>query len=258
MKTLIISFLLPFFVSGCLATTTNGLPNPAGGRLDVRLESSPLGKNVKAPTVLVAHGSSGVTNNNREIARILNTWGYNSVIVDHYTLRGIARHVRKEAPGARGEDRALDIIEAARWVEKQEWHSGKIAVVGFSRGGGGVLTLINEQQMRNLGIVSDSKPNPISASVAYYPSCYNNPVPSNPSMPTQVHLAEQDDLARPLWCVFSPMHENYTVYRYKDATHAFDENIPSGVVLEFSHRYDRKDTNLSRERLKEFLDKNLK
>ncbi len=258
MKNLIIPLLLPFVLSGCLATTTTGLPNPAGGRLDVRLESSPLDKNVKAPTVLLAHGSAGVTNNHREIARTLNSWGYNSVIVDHYTLRGITRHVRKEAPGARSEDRALDIVEAARWVEKQEWHSGKIAVVGFSRGGSAVLTLINEQQMRNLGIVSDSKPNPISVSVAYYPSCYNNPVPSNPSMPTQVHLAEDDDLARPLWCVFSPMHENYSVYRYNGATHAFDETSTPGTVLEFSHRYDRKATNSSREKVKEFLDKHLK
>lgn len=259
MKKLIIIMLAPLLISGCLSTIkVSGLPSSSGGTRDIILEASRADKNSKAPTVLLAHGSGGVTHNNRDLSLILNRWGYNSVIIDHYTLRGIARHTGRQVAGARGEDRAIDIIEAARWVEKQEWHFGKIAVVGFSQGGGAVLTLIDDQRMRSLGAVSDAKPIPISASIAYYPSCAFNPVPRNPSMPTQVHLAEEDDLARPVWCNFAYTHENYAVHRYAGATHSFDENIPPGAVLAFTHRVDRKSTNLSREKVKEFLDKNLK
>lgn len=62
----------------------------------------------------------------RDMASTLNSWGYNAVVVDHYTLRGIAApHTGVAVHGARGEDRALDFIETGRWVQQQSWHQGK-------------------------------------------------------------------------------------------------------------------------------------
>jgi dienelactone hydrolase len=255
MKKLLFLIPLSLILTGCLATTVDGITTSSGEKIPVRIESSLADKTKKMPTVLIAHGSAGVTNSNRSLSPVINQWGYNAVIVDHYSLRGITSHTGREVAGATGTDRAKDLIETAKWVEKQPWHQGKIAVVGFSRGGGAVLTLVNERLMNNIGY--EKKDIPISSASAFYPSCYYNPVPDKPYIPTQVQLAEKDDLAYISFCNF-PRENPYEVFVHKNATHSFDENIPASARLIFTHRYDNSSTKKSRELLREFLDKNLK
>lgn len=255
MKKLFFAFFLSFVLSGCTATVV--IKQSDSEASSFRVESSPADKNKKSPTVLIGHGSGGVTAAPRELVSLVNSWGYNAVIIDHYTLRGISRHTGREVQGATGKDRARDFIDAGRWVNKQDWHQGKIAVVGFSQGGGGVLTLVDEKKMREYEFVTDKKSNPISAASAFYPSCYFNPVPKSPSMPTQIHLAGADDLARPSFCYFHS-RESYEIHTYENATHSFDEYIHSSVQLSFTHKFDRKITLESRNRLKLFLDAHLK
>ncbi len=249
-------------LAGCLATQSPVIKRSSGEALPVRLEVHPVGKSekepaVKAPTVIVGHGSAGVAAVHREMASTLNRWGYNAVVIDHYTLRGISIHTGRLAPGATGEDRALDFIETGRWIEQQPWHQGKIAVVGFSQGGGGVLALVNDTNMRNRGYVSDARPNPISVASAFYPSCFFSPPPVKPSMPTQVHLAEMDDLARVSYCGLGN-DAPYRIHLYKGATHSFDESLSAAIRLSFTHRYDPRATRESRENLKRFLDEQLR
>lgn len=93
--------------------------------------------------MLLAHGSDGVSGHHRRWAINVRDWGYNAVIIDHYTLRGIKRHTGVFLTGVMGHDRALDMIGVASWVKSQSWHQGKIAVIGFSQGGGGVLALMD-------------------------------------------------------------------------------------------------------------------
>lgn len=159
-------------LSGHLAAQSPTITRSSGEVLPIRLELRTLGRGEKAPTVIVGHGSGGLAAMHREMGSTLNSWGYNAVVIDHYSLRGIAVHTGKVVLGARGEDRALDFIETGRWIAQQPWHEGKIAVVGFSQGGGGVLTLVNDRNMRNLDYVSDAQPNPISVASAFYPSCF--------------------------------------------------------------------------------------
>lgn len=249
--------LTALVLSGCIATTSPTIQRASGEILPVKLEVSLNINKVRAPTILIGHGANGVGENNTELARILNAWGYNSVIIDHYTLRGISPHTGNAINGLIGPYRALDFIESARWVLKQEWHQGKVAVVGFSQGGAGVLTLINDRTMRNLDYISDENPNPLSVAVAYYPSCGLSPVPSNPSMPTQIHLAEDDDLDFISTCQFQSDNP-YEVHIYKGATHSFDARISQGARLIFTHRYDVKSTNESRDNLKRFLDSKMR
>ncbi len=45
---------------------------------------------------------------------------------------------------------------------------------------------------------------------------------------------------------------------YKGATHSFDENLPSGAILRFTHRYDPSVTKESRVHLRRFLDANMR
>ena len=257
------SFKLFFFLfscislAGCLATQSPVIKRSTGETVPIKLEVHTLSKPAQSPTVIVAHGSGGVSEMHRSMASTLNKWGYNAVVIDHYTLRGITRHTGMAVQGARGEDRALDFIEAGRWVQQQDWHKGKIAVVGFSQGGGGVMALVNDLTLRSRNYISEANPNPISVASAFYPSCGITSPPRQPSMPTQVHLAEKDDLAFIFLCGFRA-DSPYQVHLYKGATHSFDENFPSGAILKFTHRYDSKVTNESRLNLRNFLDTNLR
>ena len=244
-------------LSGCVATQSPLIKDVSGQPLPIKLEVLALSKPEKAPTVIVGHGSGGLQAMHRQMANTLNSWGYNAVVIDHYSLRGIGAHTGTSVAGARGEDRALDFIETGRWIEQQPWHRGKIAVVGFSQGGGGVLALVNDRALRNREYVSDSRPNPISVAAAFYPSCFLNPPPFPPSMPTQVHLAEMDDLARISYCGLDK-DSPYQVHLYKEATHSFDESLPAGIRLSFTHRYSPRATQESRDNLKRFLDQHLR
>ncbi|MBM3361903.1 MAG: hypothetical protein FJY42_04430 [Betaproteobacteria bacterium] len=244
-------------LSGHLAAQSPTITRSSGEVLPIRLELRTLGRGEKAPTVIVGHGSGGLAAMHREMGSTLNSWGYNAVVIDHYSLRGIAVHTGKVVLGARGEDRALDFIETGRWIAQQPWHEGKIAVVGFSQGGGGVLTLVNDRNMRNLDYVSDAQPNPISVASAFYPSCFFSPPPAKPSIPTQVHLAEMDDLARVSYCGLGD-DSPYRVHLYKGATHSFDESFSPFARLGFTQRYNPRATRESRENLKKFLDEHLR
>jgi predicted alpha/beta-fold hydrolase len=81
------------------------------------------------PTVVLAHGSAGVSANHYWWADVINKWGYNAVIIDHYTLRGISRHTGRPVDGARMRDRAKDFADVVAWVGTQPWHKGKISIV---------------------------------------------------------------------------------------------------------------------------------
>lgn len=245
-------------LSGCLATPSPTIQRSSGETVPIRLEVKLYSETVSAPTVIIGHGSGGISVMHRDMASTLNSWGYNAVVVDHYTLRGIAApHTGVAVHGARGEDRALDFIETGRWVQQQSWHQGKIAVVGFSQGGGGVLALVNDRILRNLNYISDSHPNPIAAAAAFYPSCAITSPPRQPSMPTQIHLAEKDDLAFISACGFGA-NTPFEIHLYKEATHSFDESFHVNVRLRFTHRFDPAVTRQSRQHLRQFLDTHLR
>lgn len=253
----VLSTVAGVLLAGCVATQSPVIKRSSGETVPIKLIVHSLPKPSTAPTVIVGHGSGGVAPMHVSLASTLNEWGYNAVVVDHYTLRGISRHTGVAVHGARGEDRAQDFIEAGRWIQQQDWHKGKVAVVGFSQGGGGVLALVNDRVLRNLDYISDSRPNPISLAAAFYPSCAITSPPLQPSMPTQIHLAEKDDLAYISACGFGA-RSPYEIHLYKGATHSFDENLPSGAILRFTHRYDPSVTKESRLHLRRFLDANMR
>jgi len=254
---LLLSATVVALLSGCVATQSPVIKRSSGETLPITLTVNSLQKPTTAPTVIIGHGSGGVAAVHTTLASTLNAWGYNAVVIDHYTLRGISRHTGVAVHGARGEDRAMDFIEVGRWIQQQDWHQGKIAVVGFSQGGGGVLALVNERVLRNLDYISDDRPNPISVAAAFYPSCTITSPALQPSMPTQVHLAEKDDLAFVSACGFGA-NTPYQVHLYKGATHSFDESFPPGAVLRFTHRYDPSVTQESRLYLRRFLDTHMR
>ncbi len=248
----LVIFLLSLCLTGCAAPLTS----KDGKKLPINLSEYKAHKDRPAATVLISHGSDGVQRHHHEWARLVQSWGYNAVIVDHYSLRGISMHVGVVLPNMRGEHRARDLVESAKWIKEQSWHRGKISVIGFSQGGSGVMALVNSKDWGFHKILVKDEAMPISSAVAFYPGCSISFPPLTPSMPVQVHLAGEDTLAFTGYC--EPLTDkNYVVHRYQNATHAFDVYLGS-FKPSFHHRYDANITAKATKHTKDFLDKNLK
>lgn len=237
---------------------THRLKSGEGVDLPVRVTAYPVDENKVAPTVLIAHGSDGVSGYHTEWARRIRSWGYNAIIIDHYTLRGITIHTGRVIEGARGEDRARDMVHAAHWILQQPWHQGKLAAIGISQGGAGVLALsAKQEELDYYKITRKGEKVPYSAVIALYPGCSIFAPPIKPTIAVQMHLASDDTLANPAFC--SPLDDSlYEVNTYQGATHSFDMYLSPHIRLPFVHRYDPKIAIEFQERAKVFLDKHLK
>lgn len=259
-------------LTGCVATgpkapvtvqpglgKSMNLVDAAGKELPVRVVGR-FGDDRPKPTVIVGHGSAGVTPTEYEQAHHAMGWGYNAVVVDHYTARGIKRHTGMRVSGGLPDDRAADMVAVARWVKQQPWHQGKMALIGISQGGAGVWALANESNMRSHSAISvtDDDLRLISVGIAMYPACAPDLAspPRDPVFPVQLHIGGADDLALPRWCETfgNPKYEKHV---YQGATHSFNN---AGVIpnnTRFTHRYDREADKLSQSRIKEYLARHL-
>ena len=253
---ILVGMLVLVGLGGC--TSNLQLKNQDGTSLPVSMEAFPVDQNKSAPTVLISHGSDGVQRSHKEWATRVQSWGYNAVVIDHYSMRGISHHTGQVLPNMRGEDRARDLVKAGHWISNQPWHKGKIAAIGFSQGGAGVLVLGGKREnLEFYKILKEGEANPYAVAIAFYPACGISSPSVTPSMPIQLHLAMRDGLALVSHC--SPIDDPlYEVHRYKDATHAFDVSIPSSMKLSFSHHYDLDIAEQSRKKTRDFLDKHLK
>ena len=234
---------------------TEVLKNTDGTDSKLQVVYERVSKTAKAPTVILAHGSAGVSANNHWWANVINEWGYNTVIVDHYTLRGIYRHTGRMVEGARMRDRAKDFADVANWIGKQPWHEGRISIIGFSMGGGGVMAFVNTDLMQEIGVMPAVNLNQVVAAVAFYPSCLFRKPPPQPRIPVLVFLGGRDDLAKPEYC--GEMNDaKFLIKTFPDATHSFDENLPFAVTT-FTQRYNSNAVSESKEMMKIFLDKHM-
>lgn len=272
MKKSLMNVCFAALLTGCVATApktsvtvqpslsrTNNLVDANNQELPVKIAVR-FGDDRPKPTVIVGHGSAGVTPIEYEQARHAFGWGYNAVVVDHYTARGIKRHTGMRVAGGLPDDRAADMVAVARWVKQQPWHQGKIALIGISQGGAGIWALANEKNMRSHSSiqVTDEDLKLIDVGVAMYPACAPDLAspPRNPSFPVQLHIGEADDLALPRWCeTFG--NPKYEKHLYAGATHSFNyaRVIPNNT--RFTHRYDQAADKLSQSRIKDYLSRHL-
>lgn len=249
-------FTLFTFISLHCNAATEILKNSDGTDSKLKVYYQRVSNTNAQPTVILAHGSAGVGANLYWWADVVYKWGYNTVIVDHYTLRGISRHTGKTVDGARMRDRAKDFSDVVSWVDKQPWHKGKMSIVGYSQGGGGVMAFISAELMHEIGVMPDVDISQVVAAVAYYPSCLFRKPPPHPRIPVLMFLGGRDDLAKPEYCgeISDPL---YAVKMFPDATHSFDENLPF-VVTAFTQRYNSVAVDESREMLRKFLDTHMR
>jgi dienelactone hydrolase len=212
-------------------------------------------------TVLVSHGSGCLEQQSHNWAKQLNEWGYNAVVIDHCTTRGIRRYTQSGVGPPvelQPRDKALDYILIAKWLEEQAWHKGKVGVIGFSMGGTGVLKLIDDNFSSNT-LASTNKAY-IDAAVAFYPECKRDRPPQNPTIPTLIHHGESDELALSRRCKYAELqHPNYQIMLYANVHHSFDDKTGDGRGTNIKgeskilRRYDREADNKSRASTKEFL-----
>ena len=243
-------------LAGCLSVTTqSGIAALDGSALPVRVTVYKATSEGARPTVLVAHGSDGPAQLYHNLAQEIVSWGFNGVVIDHYTLRGIqAPHTGRVVPNARPEDRARDILATARWVEAQPWHQGGMGVVGASQGGSGVFALVNRSYMEWLGHMRAGERYPLTAASTFYPGCGLHTPPPVPALPTQLNLAEREDLDFIVRCG-ATAHPLYERHLYAGATHAWDSQIgePRRSQLIFTQEFNAEVTRLSRQRAREFF-----
>jgi len=168
-------------------------------------------------TVILAHGCSGVTGHENHIAKFFANEGFHAVVVDSYAYRGLPTgHQPKfcvNNPVSR-DDRLEEIYKTVEWIKQQDWHQGKIFLVGFSHGG---MAAIAASKKRYKGI---------DKAVAFYPYCYSWDH-GEPYIPIQVHTGELDDwtpasLCRGMYDGFFRKFDKGQLFEYKGAYHGFD------------------------------------
>lgn len=211
------------------------------------------------PTVIWLHGCAGLVGNHKQSwVNDLSSWGYNTVVIDAFTPRGI-RSVCKNTFVFPRLQFGYDAYYVAKWIKSQPWGQGKIAVIGYSFGAGAILEMVHPNTLKQeFGDVV------ISAGVAYYPWCQS--MSYNPAViPIQFHLAGNDEITPPGHCTDlgkKVWKEQAKIEYYNGAAHGFD--IPGiNMMLETQMgpklvRWSNNDDQESRKRTKIFLDEKLK
>lgn len=260
MKKNLFLLALCFIVAGC----STGFKNSQGEEQPFQIHTFLV--NTPAPTVMVSHGSGCLTQNFFAWARELNAWGYNAIVIDHCSARGVNRYTGQFPPkNLAAIDKAKDYAALAEWVKAQDWHKGKIAVVGFSRGGAGVLMFANDSILKNTGELNLAQMKLIDVGVAYYPGCTPHKPPKTPHLPVLIHHGLSDNLAVPTQCNYPDLTDpNYHIVLYEGVYHTFDVvgpditgTGPTGRPY-VARRYNREADLKSRDITRNFLDNHLK
>ncbi len=214
-------------------------------------------KSGKAPTVLIAHGCDGAQRSQsyRQWARQISSWGYNAIVVDSYSKRGINNTCNNTSAVVLRQG-AEDLIKTAAWVQEQDWHAGKIGMIGFSRGGSVALTVANQGLLLKGNVLKAGESSKISAIVAYYPWCFQGSHTDKPNAPTLLLLGAKDDWTPISRCnLEAKTDSNYQINIYPNAGHAFDMSYPPRTVYGHHLFYDGEADVASRKATREFFDR---
>lgn len=207
-----------------------------------------VGKKSPSPTIVYAHGCSGWDDYEKSKALLINSWGFNVVVPKYTKSRGFSNG--KNPTCTRGwlvyspAARASDLNNIAIWVKKQDWHQGKIGLIGFSLGAGaGEYVLFNPiDEFRWDGIV------------VFYPNCRVPDMVENNLIPHQFHLPDKDENF--YRCMERNISKTRNYFIYEGATHSFDNNWRGRNRN--GYQYDPAATRLSFDRVSNFFELNLR
>jgi dienelactone hydrolase len=212
-----------------------------------------------APTVIVGHGCDGVSAHYEAWAKQINSWGYNTILLDSFGPRGYYRGVCNSGSRVAPFTRLGDVREAVEKIKASDYHSGKIGYIGFSHGGAVAMQVATADE--TVGV---------DAVVAYYPNCKGNALFykdkqgvdgnkdfSNPTVPTVLMLGAKDEWTPIKFCLDFNKAGKYEVNIYDNASHAFDINLPYRSFAGHTLWYDAVADKDSREKTKNFFQKQL-
>lgn len=180
------------------------------------------------PAVIILHGSSGVNPGERVWAERMNALGYASFVVDSFTGRGIKSTEKDQTQLSMTADIA-DAYAALRLLATDpRIDKGRIAVMGFSRGGVAALysTLEPFRQAATDGNLR------FAAHVTFYPSCgisYDSARVDGSPVLMLVGGKDNYTPARPCIAYADALRSKgaqVTLKEYPDAYHGFDRPTP--------------------------------
>jgi dienelactone hydrolase len=208
------------------------------------------------PAVIAMHGCGGMYStrdgHGQELAERLALRvdpllrdGYAVLFVDSFRSRGLSEvcTIRIGERTISASRRRLDALGALAYLaSRPDIARDRIALVGWSHGGGSVLQAVNARD-RAVAAFFDHPDAPpfFRAAVAFYPGC-TTPLKAGdryrPGAPTRIHIGLLDDWTPAKTCVdlgaaMAARSEDLLVTTYAGSYHAFDS--PTGTVM---HRTD--------------------
>ena len=119
------------------------------------------------PAVVLMHGCGGVSPTMGAWATALRGWGYATVVLDSFTARGLRRVC--ESGGLTSQQRVDDSFAALQTLAAHPGiDAGRVALMGFSHGGGTVLTAAAPAIARRYATPGGRT---FRALIAFYPRC---------------------------------------------------------------------------------------
>lgn len=180
------------------------------------------------PAVIILHGSSGVNPGERVWAQRMNALGYASFVVNSFTGRGI-RNTEKDQTQLSMTADIADAYAALRLLATDpRIDKGRIAVMGFSRGG--IAALYSSlEPFRQAAADGNLR---FAAHVAFYPSCgisYDSAHVDG--SPVLMLVGGKDNYTPAAPCVayadtLRSKGAQVTLKEYPDAYHGFDRPTP--------------------------------
>ncbi|QNL51812.1 dienelactone hydrolase family protein [Olivibacter sp. SDN3] len=228
-----------------IETTYINYPSPKGGGTIRALLCMPSGNQKKLGGIVVIHENRGLNPYIEDVARRAALAGFVSLAPDALSPLG-------GYPGNDDDGRALqserdrnemleDFIAGFKYLQKNEFCTGKVGVVGFCFGGW--ISNMMATQIADL-----------TAAVPFYGA--QAPVEDVPNIkaPLQLHFAEHDTNVNGGWPAYEQALKNnnkeYTVYHYPGTNHGFHNDT--------TPRYDKEAGELAWKRTVDFFTQQLK
>jgi dienelactone hydrolase len=205
------------------------------------------------PAVVFASGCSGFTPSvapkaYERTADQLRAQGYFVLFADYLGRRGL----KSCASGRISLSEAgKDVVAGAMWLKSQRFvDPERISALGWSYGGGAILTALGEYDQEQLGF---------SRVIVYYPACPSSLRPWKHATPVLMLLAGADDVAPGDACeqvvkrIATP--SSVKIVLYSGAQHAFDvSELPAKMTYPFGTiGYDSRAAAAAQQEIKKFL-----
>ena len=213
----------PAHAAETLQIPSNPIPTapearPAPGPLQAILSLPPGGR--PAPVIILLHGCGGWGRGMNLWVDRVNGWGYAALTLLSFPARNVHTVCAPaDQPKVTGADRAGDVLNAALALRGRSDVDGKrIGVIGFSHGGGTVMSLTQKS-------FEAFQPGLIRVAVNYYGPCRYPQ--QHGTIPVLALNGLDDDWGKPpvtcrQFADYLPPSDHFELQSYPDTVHAFD------------------------------------